>query len=155
MQFGELALQGNMQMMGARDIASPARTRTHVECRLAQGFENRWVLALRKVIIRTPHNDSFRPWTIIARIWVLSCDPRQVGKDPIAILVPYRAHGFRKDLFVVHVDHLRLPSPGPPWHHAMEVCRSVPIFIAWLPAGMFCRTPMVSGSSGGRRKSPI
>ena len=103
---GELALQRDMQMMRAGDIAGPAGARTHVERRVAQRPEDGRILALREVVVGAPHHDPPRARTVIARIRKLARQPLQVGENTIAILASYSVYRFRKDLFVVHSDLL-------------------------------------------------
>ena len=86
MQIGQLALERDMQMMRAGNIARAARARAHAAGGIAQGVEHDWIFALAEVIVRAPDDDALRPWTMVARIGELAGNPLEIGKDAIAAL---------------------------------------------------------------------
>ena len=109
MEVGKLALEVDQRMIGASDIAGAACAGTHTRC----GFDHRpddlRVLTHPEVIIGAPDDDVARPLRGMPDcVREAAGKPLEIGKYPVAALIPELGKGICKIRVVIH----GLLSPG-------------------------------------------
>ena len=140
MQVGELTLELDQRMVGAGDVARAARAGAHAGCGLDHGADHLRMLGHAEVIVRAPDHDvALALRGMPDRVRETACDALEIGKDPVAPLVPQFAQGRREITLVVHVLLLSGPRVALFLEGFQPICR-----------GEIRRIPKLDIAHGGR-----
>jgi hypothetical protein len=108
-QVGEFALEFDERVIGAGNIAGAAGAGSHPRRGLDHGADHFGVLAHAEVVVRAPDHDVARAvWRMPYRVRKASSDAFEIGKDPVAPLVPQAGQSGGEIIPVVHSS----PPPG-------------------------------------------
>ena len=118
-QIGQLALQQNMQVGRAGDVARAAGAGAHGAYRGAGRVQAHRMLAHAEIVVRAPHRDLAlrrgiaRVRGIVARARVVPGPALQIAEHPVASFVPDGRHCGCKTCLVVHrPPHFRSATPS-------------------------------------------
>src|SRR5215472_8846543 len=106
-QVGDLALEQEMDVTIARDVAGTAGARSHGAQRLLHRSEDGRVLTHAEVVVRTP-NGHLGADAVIKGTRKTTATPLEIGKDAIAPLGKQPLQALFEKAFVVHHDCTRL-----------------------------------------------
>ena len=102
-QVGELALERDQRMVGARDVARAAGPGAHAGRGLDHGADHLGMLAHAEVVVGAPDHDVARPLRGVPDgVRKSACDTLQLGEHPVAALVVQPAEGVGEERLVVH-----------------------------------------------------
>ena len=111
-QVGELALKLDQRMIGAGDVAGAAGAGPHARRGLDHGADHLGVLAHAEIVVGAPDHDLARALRARARsaCGKAAGDALQIGKHPVAPLVPQAAQGVGEKRIVFHGNSRPLPA---------------------------------------------
>ena len=104
-QARELALEQDVQVRGAGDVARAAGAGAHAAHRLDRGVQHHRMLAHAQIVVGAPHRDRLRIGVGMGVARGARKRPRltrQIAEHAVAALAPDPLHRALKDLLVVH-----------------------------------------------------
>ena len=115
MQVGEFALEIDQRVIGTGDIAGSARAGAHAGRRFDHRADHLGMLPHSEVIVRTPHDDVARSLRGMPdRTREAAGQSLEIGKHPVAALVPETGQGICEMRLVVHES--RRSGQGSSWN---------------------------------------
>ena len=126
MQVGKLALELDQRVVGAGDVAGAAGAGAHAGRGLDHGADHLGMLAHAEIVVGAPHDDVARPlWGVPDCARETAGEPLEVGKHPVAALVPEPGQGPREIRIIVHEFGSPF-RPGPFLERSQGSFRGVP-----------------------------
>src|ERR1700730_12949636 len=102
-QIGELALEQQMHMAVAGDVAGSAGARTHCPQHPFPRREHRRVLTHAEVVVRAPHRHLCAD-AVIEGARKAAAAPFEIGEDPVSPLGTKRTEALSEEALVIHAS---------------------------------------------------
>ena len=116
-QVGQLALELDVVVVGARDVAGAAGAGAAAVQRLVHGGDHRGVLAHAEIVVGAPDGDLLLLGPVVGGAGEAPGLALEIGEDAVAAFGPQRVEFGLEEAFIVHRGHsgedLKSPSQIP------------------------------------------